>query len=475
MLVHRVSQLICSQALVSPGDTVIVGTSGGADSTALLHVLHEAPLGLHLVAVYIDHGLRPRETPAERRLLSQLAKAMEITFTSRKVDVTGFKRRHGTSPEEAARILRYRALEEFRREYQAASIAVAHTADDQVEEFLLRLLRGAGLKGLAGMEMRSGRVIRPLLRESKKTLLAYLAAEGISCCHDSSNDSRAFLRNRIRHDLLPLLERDFNPATRSTLLQTTAILREDDDLLDEYAESSLHQVCTFDRERHAGAPPGPITISRHRFLSQHPSLQRRILEKICWRMESRPSFRTITALGDLIVRGNSGARYHLSRGLRVHREQDSVVFSYPDGRKSYRGEIGPQLVSERKITGPGSYPVPELGRRLTVKTTSILPAVGADNTLHVDAEAIAFPLVIRPAKPGEKMCPLGAPGRKKINRILSDLKIPAGSREWYPLLVSAESIIAILGLKIDHRFRVTPATRKILAFSWEELPTETGA
>ncbi len=322
------------------GDTVIVAVSGGPDSVALLHLLCSALPRIKFIAVYVEHGLRPAETGAEIKLVQALTRQLQAGFERISVDVTSAARRNKTSIEETARILRYQALETIRRHYQGTAIAVAHTADDQAEELLIRLIRGSGRKGLAGMQFQNGWLIRPLLLESKDTLLRYLQAQQIAYCIDSSNLERTYLRNRVRLDLLPYLQEHYNKSIKQTLLQTALILQDEELLMDEMTDQAWQEVVrTLAIEPLPPAPPYIIEIDSREFSKCPPALKRRLLEKCCWQMKSRPQFRQIELLLDLLQTGRTGAEIHLSQGLRVHKTRQSLVFSYPQGRGSYRGTV----------------------------------------------------------------------------------------------------------------------------------------
>jgi tRNA(Ile)-lysidine synthase len=341
ILRQRIATLITAQALALPGDTVIVGVSGGPDSVALLHILCSGLPQLRFVAVYVDHGLRPAETGAEIELVRTLAHQLQAGFELITVDVNTAAQKNKTSIEETARALRYEALETMRRQHQGAVIAVAHTADDQAEEILIRLIRGSGRKGLSGMLLQNGRIIRPLLHESKETLLHYLQAQQILFCIDSSNLERNYLRNRVRLDLLPYLQEHFNISIKQTLLQTAQILEDEEALLEEMVDKAWQQTAS-QVEAHPITPETPchsIRIDTKEFCQCHPALQRRILEKCCWQMAARPQFRQITLLLDLLHKGQTGAEVHLSQGLRAHKTRQGVIFSYPVGKCSYRGKV----------------------------------------------------------------------------------------------------------------------------------------
>jgi len=339
ILRQRAAAIITATLPLQAGDTVIVAVSGGPDSVALLHILCTALPSIKFIAVYVDHGLRPDETGAEIELIEGLARHLQAGFERISVDVKAGAEQHSTSIEETARTLRYEGLEAIRRHYQGAAIAVAHTADDQAEEVLIRLIRGCGRKGLSGMQPHNGWILRPLLGETKETLLHYLQTEHIPFCIDSSNLERTYLRNRVRLDLLPYLKEHFNPSIRETLLQTAQILGDEEALMETMADRAWQETVKVIAIPAASsdAPPHTIHIDVQRFSREHTALQRRILEKCCWQMEARPQFRQIELLLDLLLKREPGAEIHLSRGLRVHKTGQVVIFTYPAGKCSYRG------------------------------------------------------------------------------------------------------------------------------------------
>lgn len=341
-LEYAVRQTLQRQQLLKTGPRVLVGVSAGADSMALLHILAalRLDLGLTLVAAYVDHGLRPAETPAEWACVQAAAGRLGIDCVRVPVDV----RRHAIasklSLEHAARELRYRAFAELGHQYTTDTLAVAHTADDQVEELLLRLFRGGGGKALSGMALRSGRLIRPLLGVGKAELLAYLADQGIGFCFDSSNDDLTFVRNRIRHQLLPLLESQYDPGIRRALLKTAANLGQDEELLTQLVETHWSQAV----ELRSADPANPALalLRREPFGQLHPALQRRLVERLLWRIGAAARYEQILAVVAAAGQGRTGSELHLSRGLRVGVSRHQLEFSYPQGQGPWRGRLHPR-------------------------------------------------------------------------------------------------------------------------------------
>ena len=469
LIVSRVAAVIRDHHLVNREDKVVVAVSGGADSLALLHILYSAGMQLDLFAVYIDHNLRPLETPHEQALVQKYCHLLEVPFLTRKIDVNKLIADEKRSPEEAARILRYNALEEIRKELGAQAIAVGHTADDQVEEFFLRLLRGSSMKGLSGMQIRRGRIIRPLLRETKRNLSAYLNSIAVSWCEDSSNLQRRFLRNRVRLDLLPFLEQDFNPAVRRTVLQTMDVLAEEDHYLDGQA-AAIYPQCVFANEQSENEEKtASLVIDTASFVDCHPAIRRRLLERCFWQMRIRPTYRMLGIVLEFLKEGSNGSEIHLEDGVRAEKSGARLTLSRPLAQGRVRGSRSAAPSIHLTIPSPGCYYVPLIGKELRLAEMAVSSCNIKDKgKLYLAREKISFPLVLRTSLPGELFHPCRGKGRKKISRFFNDRKIPVKDRPSQPVLVSGETIVALPGLQIDNSCLITEQTSMVLAISWEK-------
>lgn len=461
-LLNRIQDIITKSALISRNGSIVIAVSGGSDSISLLHILSLLFPDSKRIAVYIDHCLRPHETQAELSLVKKQAELCQAQFVSIRVDVPKRQKKHHCSLEEAARTLRYRALEEVRVKVHATVIALGHTADDQAEELLLRLIRGCGSTGLSGMACKNGYLIRPLLQETKEQLILFLQGQDIPFCTDSSNHNLRFLRNRIRHELLPQLEERYNPSMRQTLLQTAKILQAEDELLATLTENSYLNLVSHSLLG--------ISLALLDFGIEPLAIQRRILEKICWEFNSRPSFAKIEDLLN-ICHNNTGKELHLSDGLRAIRQQTSLLFTRPSSQKGYRGPAIPSvLFTPLSLPAPGEYSVPAIKQKLCI---TLKPLSGDNQSspdfLVVNADNISFPLVLRLPLAGERFHPLGAPGTKKVLRFLSDRKIAAHEKSRYPVLLHGNCILALLGMQISHSYRITPQTKNVLCLHWQSL------
>ena len=490
-LEKKTLKTIQQEHLLHTGEKAVIGVSGGPDSMALLHVLARLAsiLDITLAAVYVNHGLRPDEAAKERSLVAVEANRLGLDFFSGAVDVKGLAARQKFSIEHAARLLRYDFLEKTAHECGALKIALAHTADDQAEEILLRLIRGTARKGLSGMKtLRAGRFIRPFLRFPKSHLLDYLDTFCIPYQLDSSNTQNIYLRNRIRNDLLPYLAEHYNPDIRQTLNRTAAILQDEEELLESLTGAAFGQTVSPSAEtlaqehensaRRAESWPQLLQISLESF-SMHPrAIQRRLLEKCCWLMACEPRSRQIEQLLQLAMPGSPAGSLHLADGLRVSKIKGHLHFAYPHGRGPFRGNLPAETgvaIQETRIPAPGSYEFPALHKRLAVEDIEeFIPEAGGVFPAgeYLDAALFSFPLTLRKIKPDDRFHPLGAPGSKKVFDFLSDQKIDRHERKLLPVLCSHDSILALPGLRIDHRFRITEKTTRAVRVRWEEMKSE---
>ncbi len=446
---------------------VIVAVSGGADSVGLLKVLSSLSMDLKLRVVYVDHSLRPEETPQEIELIQKLCLNLDIDVTVKTVDVKQLAHHKKMSIEEAARYLRYQALEEERVLHKFDKIAVGHHADDQVEEFFIRLFRGSGTAGLAGMQLKQGSIIRPLLFETKRSIEQYLTGEDIKWATDSSNFELDFLRNKIRHNLLPEIEKTFNPRIRHTVGQTMSVLKEEDNFLSLLSEQKYSSCVEETFKESESTHPFSIYLHTDKYLSYHLAVRRRIVEKICWKMSSRPSFITIRDIDQLVQTAENGKELHLASGLRMSKKQKTVLFTHPILAENNRGSDKAPDPYEIVIKSTGHYPIPgtTIAVNLVEHTRNKDLNLGLME-LTIDLDMVQFPLIIRGTHPGERFIPYNGVGSKKVSRYFNDHKLDKHKRSSWPILFRDNSIVAIVGFTIAHEFRVTEKTKRVLHISY---------
>jgi tRNA(Ile)-lysidine synthase len=334
----KIKNLVSERKLIVEGDEVLVGTSAGPDSTALLLVLSclGQEMGFTVSAVYVDHGLRPAETPAEKEFLQRLCDDLQIPLTVHCVNVEQETAGRNESVEQMARILRYQVFSRVAKSSGATKIAVGHTADDQAEEVVLRLLRGTARAGLSGMKLlRDKNLVRPLLQVTKDDIYGYLQDKGRGFMVDSSNASLLYLRNQVRLQVLPFLRR-YNPAIDCNLCNLALILQDEEDLLTQQTDRIWNDLVTVTSE-----PAGLLMVQWNceQFTLLHVALQRRVAEKMFIVMESLPSADKIKQLLYLIQYGQGGGQLHFAHGLRALKKKGGMQFWYPQGRTNRKGNL----------------------------------------------------------------------------------------------------------------------------------------
>lgn len=462
-LEKQVFTLCQENALFALGERLVVGVSGGPDSMALLHVLARlsASLGITLVVAHVDHGLRPEDAKHEEGLVCMESAALGLQYLTAHFEVKGHAQKSGASVEEAARELRYQFFDSVAKDHAASKIAVAHTADDQAEEILLRLIRGAGKKGLSGMTLlRDGKVVRPFLTIEKTNILSYLKDRRIPFAIDASNTDRRYLRNKIRLDLLPYME-SYNPGLKRALRQTAMILRDEDGFIDEHVE---REYALLIREGMSGDFPTAVA-SCWQLNQRHVAVRRRLFEKMLINLGVKPGYRQIDSLMGLAAIKDRG-QIHLGNGLRALREEDEIRLLYPVGKNATRGNLLPLTpLFNVVVSGPGRYSIPEIGMEVIAEVMQERPSLEEMRGLKADffdADCLTLPLLLRNRLAGDRLHPLNGKGGKTVAALLSDLRLPRAQRDKLPVLISAGHIAAVLGVRISHWARVTDSTSSVL-------------
>lgn len=470
-MLHKVRQTIQRFGMLNPGDHVIVAVSGGADSVALLQALTllSPEYKLNVTVAHLNHGLRGDESDGEEKLVRRLSADRGIPFFSRRVDLLTLKtgRQRGHSLEEIGRQERYAFFSSLAAEVGATRIALGHHREDQAETVLMNLIRGSGLEGLKGIPpVRDGRLIRPLFEVGREEILAFLEAEGIPWIEDGSNRQDFYLRNRIRHQLLPLLK-EYNPRIVSSLERMSRIARREDACLKETVGKILARWKIPSALR-----DGAVTLPIPDFLELPEAIQYRVLKTLLARLVP-PPFRVSAAHVEAVrglIRGGGGSNLACLPGrVLVKREAGRLTF-FPTV-----GESGsaPQSVSAGRRVDPFSYAVEipglieirEVGR--VVKTAfadreEIESDGGIRKAAYFDLERISPPLVIRNRREGDRFQPLGMAGTKKLKAYFIDEKIPREQRDLIPLLADDHSVLWIAGLRLSERVRLSERTRRIV-------------
>lgn len=482
-MLERVVAYIERHQLLPEQGTLVVGVSGGADSLCLAHILRQicGPgrhfAGISLQAAHLDHQLRGEESTTAALIVAELLQTWDIPLTSGAVDVAALASQEKRSLEEAARLARYRFLREVAR---GGRIAVAHHADDQVETLLLHWLRGSGLAGMVGMLPRQQDIIRPLLEVTRAETHAYCQEQGITPLEDSSNSDTHFLRNRIRHEVIPLLAQ-LNPGLSQTLLRNAEVARIDLDWLEAQVDACWNSVVV---SQEALAIKLDIHALRTLSLSLQHHLLRRATALLC--SGQSPLEPRHFLLIERLLSQEVGQRervLHLPQNLHVLQQAGYLTFEQHTNLIS-REDLPP----EKRVTVlsiPGSARIPATPWEARAEFLSeeldaqIRPALDTENwsllrqllepvtpwITYADASVVGAHLLVRTRQPGDRIQPLGMGQEKKAQDIFVDRHIKRSERDTIPLFFSEKHCIWIAGCCLDHRARLTSKTRRIVRLS----------
>jgi tRNA(Ile)-lysidine synthase len=465
-MIEKVKKAIQEHSMLGMGDRVVVAVSGGPDSVALLKVLEmvSGDYGLTLISAHLHHGIRGEEADRDEQFVKQLSQDMSLAFVSDRIHVPVLKKGTGKSIEEIGREERYWFLKDVAEKHGAQKIALGHHLHDQAETVIMNLLRGSGAEGLRGMlPVRDGMFIRPLLGIRRKEILDFLEERQIPYMLDPSNDSNVYLRNRIRHRLIPELKEQFNPNLEESLGSMSEILRLEDDYMKIVTGGILTElgVKLCDKE---------IRIKISDLRIHHPAIQNRMIKTFLEQFS--PSGKGIgsihvKAVINLSDSKKPGGRVNLPYGIHVWREYDCLCF----GRQK-KESIGSHAMNANEkleelfytVSIPDTIRIHELGKTMSFDLVQPPKESVSDvpNIAYMDYDKIAPPLVVRTIRPGDRIQPLGMEGTKKLKSYFIDRKVPRGKRREIPLLVDGESVIWIAGMRLNERVKITNKSRKIL-------------
>jgi tRNA(Ile)-lysidine synthase len=460
-IVSRIRRFIREHDLINPASRVAIAVSGGPDSMALLNLLQALARDRDLQlagVVHFNHQLRPTAITHER-FVAHAAASCGLPFLSGREDVAARRAREGCSIEQAARRARYEFFERARAELGADLVALGHTRDDQAETLLLRLVRGAGPRGLGGMYPRSGAIVRPLLDCRRGELLAWLKERPAEFSPpylvDESNADVSIPRNRVRHELLPLLATRFNPSIVDVLAREAALLRD----VWSWIEASGPPL----------DPGGTIDLA---LLSEAPPAQQRL---IVWRALVRAaggreiSFDHVSSVVRLIQTDASDSEPHLDLpGVQVQRIGGRLVLTTRRSSRAAHGSGSANYFSY-PLSIPGRVHIPEADCVVSAENPAAADepgpgaAVGNGDAAAIRREAIRGSLVVRNRRPGDRFRPVGLCGSKKIQDLFVDRKVPRHRRDAVPIVVDESGqILWVAGHGIDERFRVTDPSQAVL-------------
>jgi tRNA(Ile)-lysidine synthase len=472
-LSKRVRETIKKYSMLSENDSILLGLSGGPDSVCLALILDKIKKDFNLLvnAVYVNHGLRPDEVENEKKFCKDLCDNLGIGFSSKSVDVKKYAKDRKLNKQEAARELRYKAYEEISSQVNATKIALGHTADDQAETFLMRLLRGSGQKGLSGIPPVRGRIIRPLIEVERKDIEKFLADDSLPAGEagsliinrpkgspksdsfsppfiiDSSNLKTDYFRNWVRQIIIPELKKR-NPALIKTICRSADILREEDAYFEIVVTKTLMRLISRKSN-------DTIELFLIPLETMEKPILRRVLRRVIEEMESLRGigFVHLEDMISLIKDGRAGDRLYLPKGIRVIKGYSLLIMTSAE----------PVRIAEYELQPPCEVAVSGAG--IVIK--ALFEEKSADlgdgkASVLLDAGAMNFPLKVRPRANGDFFFPLGFGKKKKLQDFFVDEKIPRDERDKIPVILSGNDIVWISGYRADERFRITDKTENFL-------------
>jgi tRNA(Ile)-lysidine synthase len=479
-MLERVLSVLKERCGLEPPALILVGVSGGPDSTCLMHLLHA--VGFGLIAAHLDHGLRP-ESAVEAAAVEELAASLQAPFVLKRVDVRVEADSAHESIEEAGRRVRYEFLFDEARRHGAAVVVTGHTADDQVETILMHLIRGAGLSGLKGMEHRtvmtqfdaSIPLVRPLLHEWRGDTVVYCRTNLLSPHHDPSNDSLDFFRNRIRRELIPALE-SYNPRVRQAILRTAQTLAADHSIVDAYLTKVWSALVMHEAD-------GLIEFDAAGLAAQPKAVRRRIILRAVQQLAPGLDIGYAT-LGDAaaFLEGAGSAQMQLGGGVTMTRDPRAVHVSL------YPGPVPtadwPQLSEQSADVPQGSPLSMPLAdgwhfsveyQPVSASALELIPREGDAFQACLDADSLPGGLELRWPRRGDRFQPLGLGGHSQL---LSDsfvnAKVPLRARGHWPLLCSGNRLVWVPGYRPDEAFKLTAKTRRAVRFEVSRLVDQEG-
>jgi len=439
--------------MLSEGDSVLIGLSGGPDSVCLTIILDKLRdnFNLSLYATYINHGLRPDEVVREISSCRSLCDRLGIRFIPKSINLEEYVKENNLNLQEAARELRYKMFDKMAEELRVTKLALGHNADDQAETVLMRLIRGAGRRGLSGIPPVRGNIIRPLIETRREEIEEFLADVNEPFLTDSSNLKEDYFRNWLRHNIMPEIKKQ-NPSFVDNVVKTADIFRDEDAYLEIIVTKTLMRLISRKTDN-----------SIELFLSPLENIEKPILRRIMRRVlaeigaDRGIDLVHVDDILRLVKENQSGDMLNLPKGLRVVKKYSTLL-----------------LTSEEQSAGftPCAFEVPGKvtleGAGIVIKAeVSEMMQDGCDGRMKAvfDFDRLFFPLYIRMREDGDYFYPAGFGMRKKLQDFFVDCKVPHEERDSVPIVVSGEDIIWIAGYRMDERFTPKDFTKKFVTLS----------
>jgi tRNA(Ile)-lysidine synthase len=468
-LIIKVTKTIEKYKMIQYGDKIVVAVSGGPDSICLIDILNHIKkrFKLSLIVAHVNHGIRYRESDIEERFVRLKSFHMNLPFEQLSVSVPAIARERGLSVEQAGRALRYQFLKDLLQKHQAHKIALGHHMDDQVETILMRIIRGSGLQGLRGIPATRDYFIRPLIDCSRREIEAYCHRRKITYCVDSSNCDPIYLRNKIRHQLIPLLTRQYNPSIAEHLLQLQTIVQDEIDFWEEIVKKYYLKAIIKEY-------PSGMVLDVKKIRGWPVALQRRVIRRGLGHLREHLAdiqFNHVESIRQLCLIDHGEKYLDLPGKIRIRKSYQNLEIGYADHFKKIA-----KAKDKKYNTWEYLLPIcvdkdyPQIGIKIITKRHGYAQSVHEKyinstkrDYIYVDYDKLVLPLKIRNRRPGDRFVPLNSKFFKKIKSYFIDQKIPLHERDKITVMVdNTDRIVWIIGFQIDDRFKVTKQTKRVL-------------
>jgi tRNA(Ile)-lysidine synthase len=441
---EKVIRFIRDNDLIRSGERILIALSGGADSVFLLYFLNKfkKKYKSELAALHVNHLIRGKNADDDEKFCRGLCSKLDVKFYPVRKNVKLFASKNKMSVEEAGRTLRYKLLTETAEKYNYDKIATAHNLSDNAETLLFNLIKGTGLKGLSGIPVKRGKIIRPILSLSKSEIISYLEQNKILCRTDESNLSDDYERNFIRNNIIPLIKMKLNPAFEDAAFNTSAIIKNFYNYLTSKVDELIPEAVSFKE--------GVLRIDLEALKNIDETVISELIKNQTERNFSVPlAFKDVKALTGLISSAK-GEKVNLLSGLIASREKDSVVvYRETESFTAVSLKIG----ENAKVNDKSLY----ISEAEKSSFTSSKPGVE-----YITADDIDEIFTLREWKEGDRFFPIGMKGTKKVSDFLNERKIESYLKRKHLVLINRNRIVWIVGLRLDERFKITGNTNRVL-------------
>jgi len=467
-VLKTVEQTIKEYSMLQEEDNVLVGVSGGPDSIALLHVLSKISpkFSFRLGIAHLNHGIRGKDSDKDAAFVLSFAKHLNIPCYIEAADVQRYRRNHKLSLEQAARRVRYDFFHRLSKIYQFNKIALGHHLDDNTEMILMALFRGSGPLGLSGIPpIRDNKIVRPLIRLTKSEIKEYLNASQLKFVIDRTNQDIRYLRNRIRHQLIPLLKDQYNPKISESLNRLAGIIRSEENWVKQFINPLYGSSVLKSGDME-------LTLFIPHLKCNHPAAKRRIVRMAIERVKGnlkRITFNHVDMIIRLMESGPGWGRLDLPDRILVRRNADRMVFSKENRSlrmiKTGFLPIEPHDFSY-EVVKPETVNVLEINAAVSFSEIDIKKiqdiCFAGQRVAFFDIKKVKYPLILRNFRRGDRFSPLGMTGTQTVKKFLMNRKMPRDERYNCPVLMDKEKILWVVGHRIDESVKVTSSTQKVL-------------